>query len=268
MITKEKVLQYIEQIPTSQQVVQKAISLLEINELEKTVQVLQSSPVIIDYLQKMSQKGSFTLQEKNPSLNMVLVFFGCKRAKAILYSYLISTMLPKKWQLFEMSNELFFELNSDLARNWEKILERVLPSLINKYIAASALLTSSVAICDSIFGEKKEQIYKMQNDGIVDFSELLRNLTGMSIFDIASIIGKKLSFDDEVINLIEQTANISTEKINSEILLLSKYLHILLFFTLSRPNFIKAGLNTFLKFDAENVSDILDNFTTIIEVDL
>ncbi len=267
MISKEVVLSYIEQIPSSQEIIQKAIKLLDANELEKTVLVLQTSPAIIDYLQKMSQKGMFPLQEKEPSLNMVLIFFGCKRAKAILYSYLISIMLPKKWLLFNMTNELFFELNSELARQWEQILERKSPKNINKYIAASSLITASVAICDSIFGAEKEQIETICSVAHVDFSVLLKRLTGMSIFDIAKLVGEKLKFDDAVIDVIMHTADASALLAETESATIAKYLHLLLFFTLSRPQFISAGLNSFLKFNAEEVVDILEDFNDMLKVE-
>lgn len=268
MISKEVVLSYIEQIPSSQVIVQKAIKLLDANELEKTVLVLQTSPAIIDYLQKMSQKGMFPLQEKDPNLNMVLTFFGCKRAKTILYSYLISIMLPKEWLLFSMTNELFFELNSELARQWEHILEAKSPKNVNKYIAASSLVTASIAICDSIFGAEKEQVETICAVAHIDFSVLLKRLTDMSIFDIAKIVGQKLRFDDAVIDIIVHTSDASMLAGNTEGAFIAKYLHLLLFFTLSRPQFMSAGLNSFLKFNSEAVLDILDDFNDIVEVDV
>jgi len=267
MIEKSKVLTYIDQIPSSQEVIQKAITLLNAGNLEDTASLLQSAPAIVGYLQDMSKKGVFPIQEKNPSTIMVLTFFGSKKSKALLYTYLISVMLPKKWRIFKMDNNLFFELNADLVHLWEKILKKESPKNINRYIAASSLITASVAICDSIFGDNEDDINTLRSISEIDFNGLLKYLTDMSIFDIAKIVGEKLAFDSEVIEIIDYASGLSKNNDTSEIVRLGKFLHLLLFFTLSRSHYIKAGLNNFLKFNSDSVVSILEEFNTIAEIE-
>jgi len=43
-------------------------------------------------------------------------------------------------------------------------------------------------------------------------------------------------------------------------------MHLLLFFTLSKAEFIEAGLNDFIDFQIEYVNDIYDDFATIMEI--
>jgi hypothetical protein len=267
MITKDEVLSYINHIPTSNSVIQTAIDLLNKDNIEAATLLLQLHPAIIDYLQHMSHRGAICMKEANPSLNSMLIFFGSKRTKALLYTYMISDMLPKKWKLFNMSNDLFFELSAILALEWEKILTEKSPTKATKYIAAPSLLVSSIAICDSLFGAHRSLIDPLISISNIDFNNMLKNLTGMSLFDVAEIVGKKLAFDDEVIEILEYASGTKTSY-SSEISRLALFLHMLLFHTLSRQKFIEAGLNSFIKFNSTSTEPILSEFAKIIEIEL
>ncbi len=267
MIAKSEVISYIAQIPSSQQVIQQAIKLLDSNNLEQAGQLLQTAPAIVDYLQKMSRKGVLCIQEKDPCANTVIVFFGSKKTKAILYTYLISTILPKKWQLFDISNDQFFELSATLIHNWERILKTICPNDISKYIAASSLITSSIAICDSIFGAKRKELDSLMSISHIDFSKLLETLTGMSIFDVAKIVGEKLSFEQEAIDVIGYAATAKESTENPQAAKLGKFLHLLLFYSLSRQEYIKTGLNSFLNFNTDGVAGVFEQFSSIVETE-
>ena len=44
-------------------------------------------------------------------------------------------------------------------------------------------------------------------------------------------------------------------------------MHLLLFYELSQPMFINAGLNDFINFEIEYVSDIYDDFAQLMEIE-
>jgi len=48
--------------------------------------------------------------------------------------------------------------------------------------------------------------------------------------------------------------------------MLGKWMHLLLFFTLSKSEFIEAGLNDFIDFQIDYVLDIYNDFIKIMEI--
>jgi len=264
VVSKEKIESYIQSIPTSPADILEAIKALEENNIIGASTILSKLPPVVAHLQRMSQKGVQTLQEKNPAVNTVLAFFGSKKSKAVLYTYLISLTLPKKWKVFDFDNELFFLLNSELLYYWEQILKEKAPDKIERYIAATPLLTSSIAICDVLFADVKDNIKTLSQMGHNDLNSFLFKLTGFSIFDIAELLGRKLGFDEEVLSVVRLAENCKHDEshiLGSE---LAQYLHLLLFYILSRPVYIKSGLNGFVEFRANDVAGILPCFQNII----
>ena len=53
---------------------------------------------------------------------------------------------------------------------------------------------------------------------------------------------------------------------DEEINLLAKWMHLLLFYELSQPIFIDAGLNDFIDFQVDYVSDIYEEFSSVMEI--
>jgi len=47
---------------------------------------------------------------------------------------------------------------------------------------------------------------------------------------------------------------------------LGKWMHLLLFYELSQPMFVEAELNDFIEFQIDYVSDIYEEFATLLEI--
>jgi hypothetical protein len=264
VISKEQIDAYIQSIPTSPKDITDAIKALEAKDILGAAVILGRLPAVTVYLQNMSQKGIQTLQEKTPQISTILAFFGSKKSKAMLYTYLISLTLPKKWKVFDFDNELFFSLNSELLYYWEKILKAKAPDKIERYISATPLITASVAICDVIFADAKDNIKALRELGHLDLNDLLLRISGSSIFDIAKLLGAKLGFDNEVITIVGLAQDCKHVESHPEHAELARYLHLLLFYILSRAVYMKSGLNGFIQFQAMEVTDILDDFQDIV----
>jgi hypothetical protein len=87
----------------------------------------------------------------------------------------------------------------------------------------------------------------------------------MDLFDICEKIALKWEMPQKVIDITHAASGIrpsSDEKLNT----LGKWMHLLLFYELSQPLFIEAGLNDFIEFQVEYVQDIYNDFTRVMEI--
>ena len=90
-------------------------------------------------------------------------------------------------------------------------------------------------------------------------------MSGLSLADIAIIIGRDWDVDNEVLEVLkvafDKTTDIEIEDIN-----IAKFLHLLTFYELSKGKMLESGLNNFIDFDIDFVSDIYEDFNTIVGV--
>jgi hypothetical protein len=88
----------------------------------------------------------------------------------------------------------------------------------------------------------------------------------VSLFDICSQIADKWEMDEKISKIVQSASGVKPsddESINN----LGKWMHLLLFYELSQPEFIKAGLNDFVDFQIDYVGDIYEEFATLMEIE-
>ena len=71
---------------------------------------------------------------------------------------------------------------------------------------------------------------------------------------------------NESIGSIVQAASGLKPTEDQKLNLLGKWMHLLLFYTLSQPNYIEAGLNDFIDFQVDYVQDIYKDFSQVMEI--
>lgn len=177
---------------------------------------------------------------------------------------MLSTLSPKKWVLFKMNQHLFYDLQANLSKSWHNILVHL--RIDDKEIeSAITLLPSSIIICEALFKDNIENVQLLRNAKHLDYNTILKRLTKLDIFDISKYIAKVWHLPESVGTLILASSGIkpsADEKLNK----LAKWMHLLLFYELSKPQFIEAGLNDFVEFNVEYVMDIYENFMQLMEV--
>jgi hypothetical protein len=87
----------------------------------------------------------------------------------------------------------------------------------------------------------------------------------MNLFDICQEIANKWEMPSEIAMILQASSGTkpSNDKNINE---LGKWMHLLLFYQLSRPVFINAGLNDFIDFQIDYVQDVYEDFTKVLEV--
>ena len=124
---------------------------------------------------------------------------------------------------------------------------------------------ASIIVTEALFCEKKDDVNLLKSVKSVDYNTILSRLCGVGIFDICEQISVKWEMPDEIAKIVQASSGLKAsedEKIN----LLGKWMHLLLFYELSQPMFIEAGLNDFIDFQIDYVSDIYEDFSTLLEI--
>jgi hypothetical protein len=90
-------------------------------------------------------------------------------------------------------------------------------------------------------------------------------LCNYDLFDIAQDIAKKWEMPQKIGIIIKGASGLYPSE-DKEIDKLSKWMHLLLFYTLSQPKYIEAELNDFIDFQIDYVGDIYEEFASLMEI--
>ena len=75
----------------------------------------------------------------------------------------------------------------------------------------------------------------------------------------------KWKMDENISKIIQASSGVKPSD-DDDINKLGQWMHLLLFFTLSQPNYINAELNDFIDFQVDYVSDIYSDFSELMEI--
>jgi hypothetical protein len=165
---------------------------------------------------------------------------------------------PKKWRVFKLDDEKFNELQANLSFYWSKILEY--EKIENREISSAiSLLPLSIIVCDELFHSSKNELEILSDTSIIDYDFILDKLTGIHLKDLTTKIGKYWGFSETSLNIIRASSE-GNYDFDEETKKLGKWIHLLLFYVLSKPEFINSNLNTFIKFDIEYVQPVYEEF--------
>ncbi len=258
---KDKIEKFISTIPAIPENVKKCSEYIESGDLTKAAKIASEDIAFSRYLINIVNKPIFGFKNYIKDLNQIFGILGTEKAYQVVNAYYASLILPKKWQVFKINNADFQLLQSNLIYNWNEILKKIGANHIHIASIAS-LLPASLVVCEEIFKENKDDIELIKSYQDVSYDDILYKLTGLKLFDIFLLICEKWELNQDAIKLVKYLK----DKIEDESLYstLAKYLHILIFFEVSKPKFIKAGINDFIEFDVEFVKDVYPEFSKIV----
>jgi HD-like signal output (HDOD) protein len=240
------------------------IKFLKEGELSKASKSVEDDPALNNYLVHIVNKPIYGFSQEVKNTVQIFGILGLVKTRQMLTSYLISLLAPKKWELFGIDNLAFNEFQAAMMGNWNRILDSL--GYENNAMSTSAtLLASAIVVCEALFKDKKGAVELIRERNYVDYSTILKHLTGYTLFDIAIMIGERWEIDDDALKIISMAdgkKECSDDK--CKLIEVSKYLHLLLFHSLSAPNLVEHGLNDFIEFNPEFVEDIYEKFMTMI----
>ncbi|PNV82387.1 MAG: histidine kinase [Sulfurimonas sp.] len=265
MITKEQVNSFIEKIPPEPKVLNETFALLRVGELLKAAKVAENDLALKAYLKNIVNKPIYGFKNEVSDISQIFGILGVSLSQQNVYNYMISLLSPKKWTLFKLNSHLFYELQANLSKKWQIILEHL--NIENKEIyAAVSLLPASIIVTEALFNQKIDDVNLLRSTKALDYNTILVRLCGIDLFDICEQIAKKWEMDENIYKIVQAASGVKPsddEKIN----MLAKWMHLLLFYELSNPHFIEAGLNDFVDFQVDYISDIYDEFSSLMEIE-
>jgi HD-like signal output (HDOD) protein len=264
LITKDKIDNYIEKIPPSSKILKVTLKLLDEGELSKAAQIASKDLALSSYLKNLVNKPIYGFRTQVNDIGQIFGILGVSRAQQTVYNYMINLLSPNTWLLFKLNKTSFTNLQADLSANWQKILTHL--KIENKETeSAISLLPASIIVAEALFAEKIEDVNLLRSVNPIDLNTILQRLCGVDLFDICEQIAKKWEMNPEISSIVQAASG--TKPAQEELAnTLGKWMHLLLFFTLSQPNYIEAELNDFIDFQIDYVGDIYDDFASVMEI--
>lgn len=262
MITSEEITHYIEKIPPAPAVVQEALNYARAGDLTKAAKRASEDPALALYLKTLINRPIYGFRNEVSDVAQIFGILGLGASQQTLYNYLLSLLTPKKWELFDLTNHQFYDLQASISKHWETILAHL--QINDKEIqSAISLIPASIIVCEGLFSKRKEEVAQLRSVKALDYNTILFRLSGRDLFDISGEIAHKWEMPERIVNLIRSASGID-QTLEGKERTLAQWMHLLLFYELSQPAYVSAGLNEFVDFKIEFVHDIYESFSQVI----
>jgi len=235
--------------------------------LPQAAEITSRDMALVNHFRNIIEKPIYGFQGgKVQDIKQIFMILGILEVEAILGSYLVSKLKPKKWEVFKLTDLVFLNLQIRLMKNWEDILKA--KNNNDTEIAMGAVfLPFSIIISDELFREYKQDVALLKEIKNIDYNTILQRLTNKTLFGIAIDIAKKWEISEKTLKILKMADGKSkVENANEEEIMYAKYLHLLFFYELSRPESISSKLNDFIVFNIDFIKDIQDEFRNILTV--
>ena len=264
MVKQEEISDFIQKIPPTPEILKQTISLLSIGELTKAASVAQSDLALKAYLKGIVNKPIYGFKNEVSDIGQIFGILGVSQSQQTVYNYMINLLSPSKWTLFKLNKKSFHELQANLSKKWAIILEHLEIKDENVF-ASISLLPSSIIITEALFNKYRDDVRLLRSTKALDYNTILQRISKLTLFDLCEQIANKWEMQSVVSQIIQSSSGLNLSK-DEYINKLAKWMHLLLFYELSQPIFVDAGLNDFIDFQIDFVSDIYDEFANLMDI--
>ena len=264
MITKNMIEKYIKKIPPTPKALKDTITYLNNGELIEASKVAQSDLALSIYLKELVNKPIYGFTNEVSEASQIFGILGVSGSQQAVYNYMTTLLSPKKWVVFKLNSNTFHELQAKLSKRWEQILNHL--NIEDKNILnAITLLPASIIVSEALFCQKVDDVNLLRTTKALDYNTILTRLCGIGLFDICEQISTKWEMPSTIAKIIQASSGLQQSE-DEELNKLGKWMHLLLFYELSQNIFIEAGLNDFIDFQVDYVSDIYEDFSNLLEI--
>jgi len=264
VITKEKIDNYIEKIPPSPKALKETLTLLNNGELVKAAKVAQTDLALSAYLKSIVNRPIYGFKNSVSDISQIFGILGVTGSQQAVYNYMMSLLSPNQWKLFGLNKSSFHTLQDALVIKWQMILNHL--KIESKDLQnAITLLPASIIVSEALFFEHIKDVNLLRSAKALDYNTILMRLCKVDLFDICEQISLKWEMPNEVAKVVQAASGVKPSE-DAQMNTLGKWMHLLLFYELSQPMFIEAGLNDFIDFQIDYIEDIYEEFSTLMEV--
>jgi len=265
MVTKETIASYIQKIPPAPKALRDTIMFLSIGELTKAAKVAEGDLALKAYLKNIVNKPIYGFRNQVSEISQIFGILGVSGSKQTVYNYMLTLLSPKKWILFKLNVTSFHSLQDNLSIKWQIILNH-LGIQDDDIQNAITLLPASIIVSEALFNEHIEDVKLLRSIKALDYNTILMRLCGVDLFDLCEQVAQKWEMPQNVSTIIQASSGVKPS--NDELVnKLGKWMHLLLFYELSQPQTVEAGLNDFIDFQVDYVADIYEEFSNLISMD-
>jgi len=264
LITKDKIDSFIDKIPPAPKALKETLMYLKQEDLTKAATVAKEDKALNAYLSELVNKPIFGFRNEVHEISQIFGILGVTSSQQAVYNYMMTLLSPAKWTLFKLNRNSFYNLQAELTIHWQKILEHL--NIQDKEIqSAITLLPASIIVSEALFSEKIDDVNLLRSVNPIDLNTILKRLCDADLFDISERIAQKWDMDERIAQIIQAASGVKPAE-DKQINMLGKWMHLLLFYTLSQATFVEAQLNDFIDFQTEYVGDIYSDFASVMEV--
>jgi len=264
MVNKNDINNFIDKIPPSPTILKQTIALLNDGKLTKAAKVGSQDPALSSYLKNLVNKAIYGFKHDVNDLSQIFGILGVSASQQSVYNYMLTLLSPKEWELFKLNESSFYELQATLSIKWRRILEHL--NINDKNIeSAITLLPASIIVSEALFKNVKTDVEMLRSVHAIDYNTILQRLCGTNLFNICDQIAQKWEMPPLISQIVTCSSGVNPSS-NPEVDKLGKWMHLLLFYELSQPLFINAGLNDFIDFNIEYIDDIYEEFSNLMDI--
>ncbi len=261
VINENEINEYIKKIPPMSDSLSKCLIFLNQGELAKASAIAQEEISFLDYMKDLVNKPIYGFKNEVKELPQIFSILGIGGSKKALYAYMISLLSPNKWEVFKLNKTKFTLLQDILSVEWKKILKyRNIND--NEIESSISLLPSSVILAEALFVKHLDDVKLLKQFKDINYNEILMKMTSKSLFDLSVMIGKKWNISEKSYNIVYNSSG-KDLSIEDD---LAKMMHLLLFYVLSKPEFMDTKLNDFIEFKVDYVQSVYEDFNNAMEV--
>ncbi|NPA55527.1 MAG: HDOD domain-containing protein [Epsilonproteobacteria bacterium] len=277
LISKQEIEEKLQTIPPLPESVKSSIEYLKQGDLQRAADVVDNDLVLKKKIEAIVNSAYFGFSKKLTDTRQMFSAMGLEMAKSVILSYMVSLITPKEWKVFTKLNFEDFQ-SAFLSGCKDAIILETDLATYKKYADSVALIPATICLIDEILGAKGEKLEIFLASADLNFGQIVKRFTGMSMFELGSFVAEKWELDKPNINMVKyaECANckcledLSKEELEDEemiknIQITSKLekvvaatLHLEFFYTVSKPAFFQ--LNSFIDFNDEVINIAKKNY--------
>ncbi|MEO1927738.1 MAG: HDOD domain-containing protein [Nautiliaceae bacterium] len=243
LISEEKIKEYLKQVPPIPQNALLTLKYLKEGNLKEAAKEAEKDLILKKQIEGVVNSAYFSIPKKVENTVQLFTMIGLEMATNLVYSYIVSLLEPKEWKIFNIN---FKDFQAEFLKSYEESMIFEFGEVkYKKYPEIGAIIPVAVCVCDMLLGEKKDKLELILNSAPMEIATLLKRLTGMSLFEIASKIAKIWELEDEKCDIIKNSECLECK---NEI---SALVHFLFFYLSSKPAFF--DLNSLIEFNTDSL---------------
>jgi len=262
MVTTEQIKNYLKKVPPMPKPLKETFEFLKNGDLSGAARAAANDPAIIFYLKQVVNSAAYGFKSEVTNPNQIFSILGVARAKQLMYAYMTSYVAPDKWGFFDLKKDDFIMFQTSLMHFWEEIIK--IEKADERYLSASSIFSAGLVVADGVFSDHIENVNLIREVEDVALNDILKRVSGLNFEKLIEKVVESWGVEKDILELVKLSFADTKCEHNEIKCKLAKYLHLLLFYELSRPKMMEAEVNYFVEFKPEFTKEVSQKFFDMV----